>query len=161
MSSNILTLCEVEENDFQIIALHTVLKDYKLAYLLNQNLGFSLKRMIPDLDYVINKKNAFFSAFEYHDSKSLIDWHLVRNKFKIKSFEGNSLGLFHTEVSFASTYVYLQPEVKEADFIIKIEGDLLDKKVKQILQEINNTKGVITAYTVDTQKLNHKEYLIF
>lgn len=161
MSSNIIKLCEVEEYDFKVIALHTVLQDYKLAYLLNQELEFCFKKISPDLDFLIDGVNTYFSAFEYQDHKSLVDWHLIKNKFSVKTFEGNSLGLFHTEASFARTYVYLQPEIKEADFILKIEGDVLEKKIKEILQKINKIEGVITAYSVNSQKLNHKEYLIF
>lgn len=159
--SNILSLCGVEECDFEIIAIHTILPDYKLAFLLNCQLGYKFKRVSSDLDYIINNYVAYFSAFQYQDTKSLIDWCLITNKFKINSFKGNSLGLFHTEASFASTCVYLQPEIKEVDFILKIEGDVLDKTKREVLQKINKIEGVITAYSVDDKKLNHKEYLIF
>jgi len=159
--SNILSLCEVEECDFEVIALHTVLPDYKLAFLLNTKLGFNFNRVIPDLDYKIDGKEAFFSAFEYQDTKCLINWCLIGNKFIINATEGNSLGLFRSEATFASTCVYLQPEIKQVDFILKIGGDVLDKTKKEILQEINKIEGVITAYLVDSKKLKHKEYLIF
>ncbi|NIJ43990.1 hypothetical protein FHR24_000429 [Wenyingzhuangia heitensis] len=161
MAANFLTFCDFDEQDYQLIAVHTVLQDYKLAYLLNNDLGFHFKRTVPDLDYVIEGKKAFFSSFEYQDSKNLIDWYLIKNKFKVKAPKGNSLGLFHTEESFASSYVYLQPEVKEADFVIKVQGDILSTKLKHLLQQINKLNGVVTAYSVDTHKLNHKEYLIF
>lgn len=161
MAANYLTFCELDEQDYQIIAVHTVLQDYKLAYLLNNELGFKFKRVVPDLDYVIEGKKAFFSSFEYEDSKNLIDWYLVKNKYKVKSFTKESLGLFQTEDTFTSSYVYLQPEVKEADFIVKVQGDFLASKLKILLQQINKIEGVVTAYAVDTVKLNHKEYLIF
>ncbi|MDO3694079.1 IPExxxVDY family protein [Wenyingzhuangia sp. chi5] len=161
MAANYLTFCELDEQDYQIIAVHTVLQDYKLAYLLNNELGFKFKRVVPDLDYVIEGKKAFFSSFQYEDSKNLINWYLVKNKYKVKSFAKESLGLFQTEDAFTSSYVYLQPEVKEADFIVKVQGDFLASKLKILLQQINKIEGVVTAYAVDTVKLNHKEYLIF
>ena len=161
MAANYLTFCELDEQDYQIIAVHTVLQDYKLAYLLNNHLGYKFKRVVPDLDYVIEGKKAFFSSFEYEDSKNLINWYLIKNKYKVKSVEKQSLGLFQTEVGFTSSYVYLQPEVKEADFILKVQGDFLESKLKSMLQQINKIEGVVTVYTVDTVKLNHKEYLIF
>ncbi|NJB81350.1 IPExxxVDY family protein [Wenyingzhuangia aestuarii] len=161
MAANCLTLCDFDEQDYQLIAVHTVLQDYKLAYLLNNDLGFHFQRIVPDLDYVIEGKKAFFSSFEYQDTKNLIDWYLINNKFKVKAPKGNSLGLFQTEESFASSYVYLQPEIKEADFVIKVQGDFLASKLKNLLQQINKLNGVVTAYSVDTYKLNHKEYLIF
>ena len=161
MTANYLTFCELDVQDYQIIAVHTVLQDYKLAYLLNNELGFKFKRIVPDLDYVIEGKKAFFSSFEYEDSKNLIDWYLVKNKYKVKSFTQESLGLFQIEDVFTSSYVYLQPEVKEADFIVKVQGDFLGSKLKILLQQINRIEGIVTAYAVDTVKLNHKEYLIF
>ncbi|MGY5355232.1 IPExxxVDY family protein [Wenyingzhuangia sp. IMCC45467] len=161
MAANYLTFCDLDEQDYQIIAVHTALQDYKVAYLLNNDLGFKLKRTVPDLDYVIEGKKAFFSSFEFEDSKNLIDWYLVKNKYKVKSFNKESLGLFQTEDSFTSSYVYLQPEVKEADFIVKVQGDFVASKLKNLIQQINKIEGIVTAYVVDTDKLNHKEYLIF
>lgn len=161
MAANYLDFCDFEEQDYQIIAIRTVQEDYKLAYLLNTDLSFEFKRIVPDLDYVIDGKKALFSSFKFEDSKKLIDWYLIGNKFKVKKTEGNSLGLFEREESFASSYVYLQPEIKEADFVLKIQGDFIASKLKNLLQKINKIKGVVTAYSVDTGKLNHKEYLIF
>lgn len=161
MGASFFTLCDFEEPDYRIIGIHTILQDYKLAYLLNSNTDLGFKRTVPDLDYVIDGKKAFFSSFEYQDNKNLIDWYLVENKYKVKPPKGNSLGLFKTEEAFASSYVYLQPEIKEADFIVKIQGDFLESSLKNLLQKINKIKGVVTAYSVDTHKLNHKEYLIF
>lgn len=161
MGANVLSLSDFEEYDFEIIAMHTVLPDYKLAFLLNGALCTGFKKLVPDIDYVIENHSAQFSAFEYHDSKGLVDWHLLGNKFKIKPIEGNSLGLFHREASFATTCVYLQPELKEADYLIKIEGGLLNSKRKEILHKINKIEGVITAYAVNNKELKHKEYLIF
>lgn len=161
MSAKFLTFCDLEEQDYQIIAVRTVLQDYKLAYLLNHDLGFNFSRIVPDLDYVIEEKNAFFSSFKYEDSKNLIDWYLVKNKYKVKNFESEDLGLFKTQDVFTSSYVYLQPEIKEADYIVKLQGDFLDVKFKDLLRKINKIEGIVTAYEVNTDKLNHKEYLIF
>ncbi|MGY5352078.1 IPExxxVDY family protein [Wenyingzhuangia sp. IMCC45533] len=161
MAANFLTLCDFDEPDYRIVGVHTVLQDYKLAYLLNSEINFCFKRTMPDLDYVIEGKKAFFSSFEFEDSKRLISWYLASNKCKVGPSKGNSLGLFQTEEAFASSYVYLQPEIKEADFILKIQGDFLESSLKNLLKKINKIKGVVTAYSVDTHKLNHKEYLIF
>lgn len=163
MPANYLTFCDLDEQDYQIIAIHTVLQDYKLAFLLNSDLGFKFKRIVPDLDYVIEEKNAFFSSFKFEDSKNLIDWYLIKNKYKVKDVYNkvDGLGLFQAEESFTGQYVYLQPEIKEADFIVKIQGDFLDSKLKSFLHKINKIEGIVTAYAVDTFKLNHKEYLIF
>ncbi|MDO6736593.1 IPExxxVDY family protein [Wenyingzhuangia sp. 2_MG-2023] len=161
MAANHLTLCDFEEQNYYIIAVHSVLQDFKLAYLLNSHLHFKFGRISPDLDYVIEGKKACFSAFEYQDKKNLIDWYLVRNKFEIQSLEVKSLGLFDTESSFSSTYVYLQSELKDADYILKAQGDFEELEIKQLLKKINQVEGVITSYTVDIKKLNHKEYLIF
>ncbi|MEN8824935.1 MAG: IPExxxVDY family protein [Wenyingzhuangia sp.] len=163
MVTNGLTFLDLDEQDYEIIAIHTVLQDYKLAYLLNDNLRFNFSRVVPDLDYRIKGKKAFFSSFKFEDSKNLIDWYLIKNKYKVKNHSTaiDSLGLFQEEDSFASEDVYLQPEIKDADFVLKVQGDFLDSKLKIFLNKINKIDGVVTAYAVDTDKLNHKEYLIF
>ena len=161
MTANYIPFCEFDEEEEQIIAIHTVLEDYKLAYSLNNDLNFKFKKVVPNLDYIIEGEKAFFPSFKFEEPKNMMNWYLVKNKFKVEVLKKSSLGLFQTEATFTASYVYLQPEIKEADFILKIQGDFGVLQLKNLLEKINRIKGVVTAYAVDKLKLNHKEYLIF
>lgn len=160
---SIFSFDEYYEDNFKVIAIHTILEDYKLAYFLNDYLKSDFKRLVPDLDYIIEGEKVFFSSFKYENLETQTDWFLIKNKFKDtnKSTENTVGGLFEIDEAFNSTYVYLQPEIKEADFILKIEDELLDQECKDLLIKLNKIRDVVTAYEVDTQILKHKEYLIF
>ncbi|MGY6649362.1 IPExxxVDY family protein [Wenyingzhuangia sp. IMCC45574] len=162
MAKTIINFCEFEELDYEIVVIHSVLQDYKLAYKINQNLGFNLSRLASDLEFKSNENdNAFFSVFEFQESKSLIDWHLIKNKYKMELQEKKSEGLFSSETSFVSSYVYLQPELKDVDYLLKIQGDFDFETIEDAIRKINKIEGVITSYKIDKEKLNHKEHLIF
>ena len=56
---------EQESLQYYLLAIHTVLMDYRLAFFLNKFLNIDLKRMSKDLD--ISGQNGFYSIFEYED----------------------------------------------------------------------------------------------
>lgn len=162
MKKSILNFCEFEETEYEIIVIHSILQDYKLAYKINENLGFNLSRVTPDLEFKSNENdNAFFSVFKFEESKSLIDWHLIKNKFQIELQKEKTEGLFSAQGTFGSSYVYLQPELKDVDYLLKLEGGFDIEKIDDTIKKINKIEGVITSYSINKEKLNHKEHLIF
>ena len=70
MTANYIPFCEFDEPDYQIIAIHTVLQGYKLAYNLNESLNSKFKKVVPTLDYVIEGKKAFFSSLVFSANRS-------------------------------------------------------------------------------------------
>ncbi len=67
-------------------------------------------------------------------------------------------GLFGEEPS--STTFYVIPEHREVDYILKLEqedNDLEDQLIKTLFK----VPKILTAYTLDTTKLKHKNNLIF
>lgn len=162
MKKGTIYICDFEEEDYELVAIYSVLQDYKLAYKINEKLGFNFSRMAPDLDLEINENDkAYFSAFVFHENKSFINWHLIKNKFQIQNKEVVLDGLFSSESLYKSSYVYLQPELKEVDYLLKIEGDFNQEIIEDTIKEINKIDGVITSRIVEKDKLNHKEHLIF
>lgn len=162
MKKSIINFCEFEEQDYELVAIHSVLRDYKMAYKMNDKLEFNLSRITPDLDLRINENDkASFSVFEFHETKSFIDWHLVKNKFLTESKDENLEGLFSTENLYQSSCICLQPELKEVDYLLKIEGDFDQQIIDETIKKIKEIEGVITCYSLEKEKLNHKEHLIF
>jgi len=163
MTVNLFSFDELEDDDFQLFAIRTPLDDYRLAYFLNQSIKSFFVKVVPDLDYVIKGEKAFFPSFKYKNAITKTHWYLVKNKFKVACVENKPIhiGLFEIDETLSSTYVYLQPEIKEADFFLKVEEVLNDDDRITLLKYLNNIKGIVTAYEVDIDKLKHKEYLIF
>jgi hypothetical protein len=56
---------------------------------------------------------------------------------------------------------YLVPELKKADFLIKISNENQQLDEKKILNSIQAIPQIITAYSADLNKIRSKEHLIF
>jgi len=57
--------------------------------------------------------------------------------------------------------VFLLPEYKKADYLIKIENIDYGFDTDEIIEKILKIKNVTTAYSVDTTNLKSKNNLIF
>ena len=155
-----MTIYELDFNDFSsceysLVAIHTTLGDYKLAYLLNRQLSCTFKKSNFNLD----KKNkndvkASFSVYEYSNAE--YDFFLINNTFKNKSTT-NGVSLF-TE---SYTVDYLVPEKKKVDYFIKIEGDVNSDYLSNLVVKLKELPQVLTSYEIDIDSLKSKDFLIF
>ena len=78
-----LHLDEFDEIDYDLIAIHSVLEDYRLAYFINQKLPIILSKCKEDLSVTVKEGEAFFSKFTFDDSKNGLVWCLLPNKNEI------------------------------------------------------------------------------
>jgi hypothetical protein len=142
------------EDSFTLIALHSSLEDHALAYALNLGMKSLFKRALKDLEI---SEHMSFPFFEWQDDINDRYWTLITNtSIKKESLAGRDL--FQDESSFARHH--LVPEHKDVDYFIKIEhdDDLNDAALIKMLLSIPK---MITAYTVDANKLKSKNNLIF
>ncbi len=142
-----------------LIAIHCTVEDYRLAYLLNNNLGISLKRKSCDLDFDSGKSS--FSIFDWEDQKQLITWSLVSNICVKEVYqETKSQSLFNSEYKTTKTF-NLVPEKKRVNYFLKIENELSENQEKYIINNILNIPQIATAYSIDSCQLRSKDNLIF
>ena len=64
-----LTIDDFYSSDFELIAIHTPLEDYKLAFHINKTLEVSLSKSQKEISIKSNKGLGYFSWFCYDDSK--------------------------------------------------------------------------------------------
>lgn len=148
-----------EEVECTLIAVHSAIAAYRLAYLLNKYLSINLTRRKLDLDFSSN--NASYPIFEWEDSKQLLAWSLVSNTCRTEILKQNTItSLFDTEEKVTKT-AYLVPEYKAVNFFLKIDNEFNLSKEKQILKTILEIPQVSTAYSIDINQLKSKDNLIF
>lgn len=148
-----LDICEEE---YSLIGIHTTLEDFKLAYLLNKNLGTSFYKSKEDLNFEKMEKQTSFSIFNYSNRKYDFEWFLIANSSKRENqTESNELLLT------SETKTYLIPEKKKVDFFIKISGNLQYSFVLETIDKIKTIDQVITSYSIDKNTLKSKDFLIF
>lgn len=149
----------LDDVDYILIAIHSRLEDYRLAYFLNKYLNIQLVRRRQDLDY--NYFSAAYSIFEWVDAKHLVTYNLVSNICKREEDSLQSSGsLFAAQEKIVKSY-NLVPELKNVDYLFKITKEDLQISEKLIVNKIQQIPQVITTYTVNVDQLKSKDNLIF
>ena len=149
----------LDEADYTLIAIHSRLEDYRLAYLLNKYLGIALSRKASDIDY--NNGQVLYSIYEWEDHKQLTIWSLVSNICKTEELQQlDYTSLFDNQEKITKTFQLL-PEHKTVNYFLKIDSEFSFSKEKYILDSILNIPQIATAYSIDSSQLKSKDNLIF
>lgn len=159
MALHKLLVDDFYDHTYKLIAIHCGLEDYRLAYLLNKNLGINLKRKEEDLDFGYLKST--YSLFEWNNETEYVLWNLVSNVCKRE--EDNFYTpdtLFKKSDKVIKTF-NLIPDYSRVDYFIKISDELQNINEKFILQCLKKIPQIVTSYTVDPLQIKSKDYLIF
>lgn len=153
---------EFEENDYYIIALHTSLEDYRLAYFINRGIAIRLIKNDSDIQSQVKEGETSFVRFTFEDKKNDIKWDLVQNKNEIEGKENRvTQDLFSNSKNSFSSLGYLLPEYKKVDFFLKIENAEKEIDITEIVSKISAIDGITMVYNVDKDKIKSKNNLIF
>ena len=71
--------------DYELIAIHSSLEDYRLAYFINRELSILLEKSPKDIGIKVKEGESCFSRFIYVDTDKDITWNLIENKNTIIS----------------------------------------------------------------------------
>lgn len=144
-------------DDYELIAVHSSLDDYKLAYMLNKELGVQLSKNLAYVEIAIPEGKSAFSNYIFDDEKNDVIWTLIENKTTIINSNKQTTSLFEQ----VDITVFLLPEFKKADYLIKIENIDYGFDSESIIEKIQEIKNVTTAYAIDITNLKSKNNLIF
>ena len=162
MAVHKLHLDEFDEVDYDLIAIHSSLEDYRLAYFINQKLPITLSKSKDEIGVTIKEGEALFPKFAYLDANNDILWSLVSNKNEIvtrKKSTGQNLFL-NNDVEIA-TKVYLLSELKKVDYFLKIENNQDTVNIDETILKIKTIDRISTVYSVIPEKIKSKNNLIF
>lgn len=159
MLSHKLVLDDVEDS-YHLLAIHSPLEEFKMAFLLNMNLQLSLKRAAVDVDFNHGDVQALYPLYSYNELAKYRTYHLFKNKFKGSVKKVVSSGSLFIEEEISTQLTYLIPEYKKVDYFFKIEDDLEKEIVQDLLNAISRIPRVITTYIVDVNQLKSKNNLI-
>jgi hypothetical protein len=144
-----LILDDFSEDNFELIAVHTTLDLYRIAYFINKTLKLRLH-------YKLNLDS--FDVFEYEDINTQEIWSLVANKGEVL-VKKNKTDTINFGGKRTSLKTYLIPEYKNVDCFLKVEN--CTQNSKNILSKIGKITQVITAFSIDANQLKSKNNLIF
>lgn len=143
--------------DYELIAIHAAIEDYRLAYLINNELEIRLSKNSLNIEIENKEGKSEFSHFVFDDEINDIVWNLIENRTTLIPFETTNTGIFDS----IDVRMYVIPEFKKADFILKIENIEGTLEIEDILNAISNIKQISMAYIIDQVKLKSKHNLIF
>tara|TARA_B100001758_G_C18366666_1_gene588880 strand:- start:655 stop:1113 length:459 start_codon:yes stop_codon:yes gene_type:complete len=137
---------------YSLIALHSNLDDFSLAFLLNKSLGANFERANESIKY----KNSNFEFFNWEDLKNGINCSLISNKNYM-----NSEIITKTDSLFSlseTKKVSLIESMSKVDYLIKIKQGL---DLNFTLMILNKLPQIILSYTLDDEEIKSKLNLIF
>ena len=145
----------INDEKFFLIALHSNVEIFFLAYLLNKNLKTSFKKMKYNI--ISNENNYLFERYQSIDQNKREKMDLFSNKSALKKNQTADQVFSLFDSSYFKNFFFID-EFKDVDFFIKKDSinnlDLLIKKIK-LIEEIES------SYLVDEKLLKNKENLIF
>jgi hypothetical protein len=146
MAVHKINIEDFEEEDYYLIAIHTSLEDYRLAYFLNRELGISLSKNKFDIGTQVKKVKTSFTRFTFDDEQKLVLWDLF---------------LFSNTKSSFSTTTYLLPEYKKVDYIVKIGNAENEIDLDQVISQISKIEAIKLVYSIAKDNIKSKNNLIF
>lgn len=159
MAVHKLYLEDFDQVDYDLIAIHTTLEDYRLAFKINQNLGILLSKNENEIPIEINKMQASFSRFTFEDNEAMMNWDLIQNKQEIEIPITNQNSSLFSETSSVKQ-INLVTDFKKVDFVLKIEhDDQID--IKEVINNLKKIDFITTVYEIDPNEIKSKNNLIF
>ncbi len=145
----------IDDEKFFLIAIHSNVEIFFLAYILNKNLKTSFKKMKYNI--ISNENNYLFERYQSIDQNEREKMDLFSNKSSLKKNQTTNQAFSLFDTSYFKKFFFIN-EFKDVDFFIKKDSinnlDLLIKKIK-LIEEIES------SYLVDEKLIKNKENLIF
>ncbi|WP_130733258.1 IPExxxVDY family protein [Flavobacterium sp. J27] len=144
--------------DYELIAIHSSLEDYRLAYFINKALAIRLNKNETNIEIETKEGRGAFSHFVFDDEIHDIIWNVFENKATAITSEKNTNGIFDS----IDITMYVLPEHKKADYILKIENiETCFFPLEEILQKLSKIEQIAMVYPINQNKLKSKNNLIF
>ena len=144
--------------DYELIAIHSSLEDYRLAYFINKALQIQLSKSNSNIEIETKEGKGEFSHFIFDDEIHDIIWNVFENKATAIPSEKTTNGIFDS----VDVTMYVVPEFKKADYILKIENmETVIFPLEKIIQKLSKIPQISMVYRIDQNKLKSKNNLIF
>ncbi|MHA7129118.1 IPExxxVDY family protein [Algoriphagus namhaensis] len=128
--------------DFDLIGLVTPIKDYKLAWLVNNHLGLDLKK---DQDLEIEfVSESTLKISQYFLSLPFGFIQLLKNK----------------SLNSADQVSYLIPELKYLDYFLLVQDETEQANVDLFAEELSKIRYIQNVMKLDVNKIKSKENLL-
>jgi len=129
--------------DFELYGISTPIKDYKLAWRINDHLNISLMRAE---DHQLGAKDKQLQLINYKYSTDHTELRLFKNKTVLVEGEGQG---------------YMVPEHKHYDFFITLNGKIHTFAGSELLNQFRMIEQVQLVNVIDIETLKSREHFLF
>ena len=130
--------------DFDLIGITTTMKEYKLAWCINEATDCNFEKADDIKIDFVNLKNITISNFIFETEH--IIFHLLKNRLVFNN---------------ALCDQFLIPELKSIDYFVKVDGQRDLYPTKAVISSLKELDQIQYITTIDPQNLKQKENLIF
>jgi hypothetical protein len=148
------TLDIEEEIEFNLIAIASHTKMYKLCWALNKHFGFEL---VKHDDFIIKETfSSFrhFSSYKYYQPNTEIFYQLIENNGQYISHKNTDLP--PTEEG-ASTLI---KEYKNFNYFLYIKGIFIESDYELLLKDLRNVPRILTTFEIDLQEIKNRSIFL-
>lgn len=140
MAKRVLLDIHTEPAWYTLVGISCHLRDYRLSYLVNENLGFRLVRL-NDMPYLPQgaKERLLFSLYSWKDDDRYNTYYLLTNR---------------------SEESLLIPQMRQADFLLLIEGPFKKKQQDDLLSRLRAVPNVLTAFGIPFSSVKNYENIL-
>lgn len=156
-----MVLEDVVDQAYKLIAIHSSVEEYKLAFLLNKYLRLRLSRSRKDIDLNKNSQQSFFILYKFYDPSDYTSYYLTSNRSVKQNVKAVNSGSLFGEEEISVNTVFLLPEFSKVDFFLKLTCEQEFFMEDVLLEELQKIPQISTAYNVDPDNIKSKENLIF
>jgi hypothetical protein len=150
---HLLTYEEEDLKDY-LLAIHSSLEGFQIAFYLNQISRTKFKR---DQDITLDTKKAAFSSFKWENYLIDVNTLLFSNKYLLQLEQENTNNNTLFDLPLRNE-VSLIPEFKQVDFFIKSSHlETIQTLSKSLIPE----RGITMTYEVPSNKIKNRLNLIF
>lgn len=136
------TLQVTHQYEFDLLGLVAPVKDYKMAWLINNSLGIRLV-----------KAKDFRMEFVHQPD-------LLISQFMLKKEHGYIQLLKNRSHSNAGLVRYLIPELKIMDYFLLLQDYTLEMNINSYIDSLSGTRFIQNVVKLDISKLKSKENLL-
>jgi hypothetical protein len=151
---------DFDEPVFQAFAIQTTIEPYRLSFFLNEKLQIHLKPNDKGFEAVFKKEIRTFTGYSYHNEDTDEIFDLVKNSQTfIETLKPTANSLFGESIEYRTAKMYLVPEFKKADYILRIENAA--QAPEEIAEKIKTITTTTFVQLLNVNELKSKNNLIF
>lgn len=129
--------------DYDLIAIVSPLRNYRLAFFINRRLAMDFVRKSDlSLDLAKQQVSAYFPKYYFYEPLNKTHYYLLNNLA-------------------AASSVRMLPELKQADYLFMLKGNRTGKLKKEIVKQVYQITNVQACFEVKVDQLHSKQNLIF